>query len=106
MNNTTGLQALGVSKIFQTPTGELRAVDDVSISIPKGQFVSIIGPSGCGKSTLLRMFADLEHPTAGELSVNGMSADQARQQRQYAFVFQAPTLLPWKNVLKNVALPL
>lgn len=106
MNNTTGLQANGVTKVFQTPTGELRALDDVSISIPAGQFVSIIGPSGCGKSTLLRMFADLEHPTSGDLRVNGMSAEQARTQRQYAFVFQAPTLLPWKNVLRNVSLPL
>jgi len=106
VNQTSGLEAINVSKIFNTPTGELRAVDDVSISIPKGQFVSIIGPSGCGKSTLLRMFANLEQPTSGQLNLNGMPAPQARQQRQYAFVFQAPTLLPWKNVLKNVALPL
>jgi NitT/TauT family transport system ATP-binding protein len=101
-----GLKAINVTKVFDTPTGELIAVDDVSIDIPRGQFVSIIGPSGCGKSTLLRMFADLEQPTAGELLVNGTSAAQARANRQYAFVFQAPTLLPWKNVLKNVALPL
>ena len=106
MNTTTGLQALGVTKIFNTPTGELRAVDNVSITIPQGQFVSIIGPSGCGKSTLLRMFANLELPTSGELNVNGLPAVEARQKRQYAFVFQSPTLLPWKNVLRNVALPL
>ena len=106
VNETIGLRATGVTKIFSTPTGDLRAVDDVSIDVPRGQFVSIIGPSGCGKSTLLRMFADLERPTAGELLVNGTSAAEARLERQYAFVFQAPTLLPWKNVLKNVALPL
>jgi NitT/TauT family transport system ATP-binding protein len=106
VNEAAGLQASGVTKVFSTPTGELLAVDDVSIVVPRGQFVSIIGPSGCGKSTLLRMFADLEQPTTGELSVNGQSSAEARAKRQYAFVFQAPTLLPWKNVLKNVALPL
>jgi NitT/TauT family transport system ATP-binding protein len=106
MSNQLGLEATGVSKIFDTPTGSLLAVDNVSLKVPAGEFVSVIGPSGCGKSTLLRMFADLDSATSGELSVADMPSKDARLQRKYAFVFQAPTLLPWKSVLKNVALPL
>jgi len=104
--NGHGLRAVGVSKVFSTPTGDLLAVDNVSVEVPTGEFISIIGPSGCGKSTLLRMFADLDTPSAGELFVHDVPAPQARAKREYAMVFQAPTLLPWKNVIKNVALPL
>ena len=75
-------------------------------TIGKGEFVSFIGPSGCGKTTFLRVIADLEKPTAGTISVNGMTPEQAREQRAYGYVFQAPALFPWRTIERNVALPL
>ena len=82
------------------------ALSDVNLDIGKGDFVSFIGPSGCGKTTFLRVIADLERPTAGAISVNGMSPEQARVKRAYGYVFQAPALYPWRTIEKNVALPL
>ena len=75
-------------------------------TIGKGEFVSFIGPSGCGKTTFLRVIADLEKPTAGTIFVNGMTPEQAREQRAYGYVFQAPALFPWRTIERNVALPL
>jgi NitT/TauT family transport system ATP-binding protein len=91
---------------FQTNDGPVQALSNVDLTIGKGEFVSFIGPSGCGKTTLLRVIADLEKPTAGTISVNGMSAEQARQARAYGYVFQAAALFPWRTIEKNVALPL
>jgi len=79
---------------------------DVSLDIQKGEFVSFIGPSGCGKTTFLRVMADLEQPTAGTISINGMTPAEARKKRAYGYVFQAPALFPWRTIEKNVALPL
>ncbi|TIO68243.1 MAG: ABC transporter ATP-binding protein, partial [Mesorhizobium sp.] len=64
------------------------------------------GPSGCGKTTLLRVIADLEKPTSGTISVNGISPEQAREKRAYGYVFQAAALFPWRTIERNVALPL
>jgi NitT/TauT family transport system ATP-binding protein len=91
---------------FQTGDGPVRALSDVSLTIEKGEFVSFIGPSGCGKTTFLRVIADLEKPTSGKISVNGMSPEQARRNRAYGYVFQAAALYPWRTIEKNIALPL
>src|SRR5690606_2857306 len=77
-----------------------------SLSIGPGEFVSLIGPSGCGKTTLLRLIADLATPTGGELQVMGKPPRQARLDRDYGYVFQAPALLEWRSVLGNVLVPL
>lgn len=82
------------------------ALSDVSLDIHQGEFISLIGPSGCGKTTLLRLIADLLQPTSGTLTVRGKPAAQARQNREYGFVPQAATLYDWRNVIKNVELPL
>jgi NitT/TauT family transport system ATP-binding protein len=78
----------------------------VNLTVEDGDFVSFIGPSGCGKTTLLRVIADLEQATSGVITVNGMSPQEARLKRAYGYVFQAPGLLPWRSVERNVALPL
>lgn len=100
------VEARGVSLTFQTADGPVHALKDVTLTIGKGDFVSFIGPSGCGKTTFLRAMASLEQPTAGRLSVNGMTPDEARRRRAYGYVFQAPGLYPWRTVSGNIALPL
>ena len=82
------------------------ALSDVDLTIGQGDFVSLIGPSGCGKTTLLRAIADLVQPSSGLLRVNGMTPGAARLARAYGYVFQAPALLPWRTVARNIMLPL
>jgi NitT/TauT family transport system ATP-binding protein len=102
----TVVEVAQVNKLFgDAGTGTL-ALQDISLSIAQGEFVSVVGPSGCGKSTLLRIVADLIAPSSGSVRVMGKTAHQARLDRDYGFVFQAPTLLEWRTVLKNVELPL
>ncbi len=98
--------ANGLSLTFGSGAERTPALEDINLSIGQGEFVSLIGPSGCGKTTLLRAIADLERPTGGTLLVNGMSPELARRERAYGYVFQAPALYPWRNVERNVMLPL
>ncbi|MBP9950403.1 MAG: ABC transporter ATP-binding protein [Cypionkella sp.] len=100
------IKAQNLELVFQTNDGPVHALKDVSLTIGKGEFVSFIGPSGCGKTTFLRCMAALESPTGGTLTVNGMSADQARLQRAYGYVFQAAGLYPWRTIAGNIKLPL
>ena len=95
-----------LSLTFETADGKVDALSNVSLQIAEGEFVSFIGPSGCGKTTLLRVIADLQQPTAGSLLVNGISAEQARLDRRYGYVFQAPALFPWRTIEQNLKLPL
>ena len=95
-----------VSMVFHGRGEPVIALERVSLGIQAGRFVSLIGPSGCGKSTLLRLVADVVQPTAGTVMVGGQTPRQARLARAFGFVFQAPTLLPWRNVRQNIALPL
>ncbi len=100
------ITARDLSLSFQTADGVVEALSNVSLSIDRGEFVSLIGPSGCGKTTFLRVVAALEEPTSGTIAVNGMSPDEARRARAYGYVFQAAGLYPWRTVAANVRLPL
>ena len=100
------IEISGLSLSFDTADGPVQALSDVSLRVARGEFVSFIGPSGCGKTTLLRAVADLENPTSGSIRVNGMSPREARANRAYGYVFQAPALYPWRSVARNIALPL
>jgi len=106
MPQRLAVDVCNVSLTFETGDGKVDALSNVSLQIADGEFVSFIGPSGCGKTTMLRVIADLQQPTAGTLLVNGMSAEQARLERRYGYVFQAPALFPWRTIEKNLKLPL
>ena len=96
----------GVGKTFKGRNADTTALTAIDLAIDEGEFVSLLGPSGCGKSTLLRIIGDLTPPTSGEVTVNGKAPEQARRDRDYGMVFQQATLLDWRKVLKNIALPL
>jgi NitT/TauT family transport system ATP-binding protein len=106
MSGAPVIEAKGLGLTFETNDGQVEALRDVSLSIGRGDFVSFIGPSGCGKTTFLRIAADLETPTAGTITVNGMSPAEARKARAYGYVFQAAGLFPWRTIGGNVRLPL
>jgi iron(III) transport system ATP-binding protein len=84
--------------------GEVAAVDDVSINIEKGQFVTLLGPSGCGKTTTLRLIAGFEFPTSGRILLDGARLDDVPpNRRDMAMVFQSYAIFPHLNVFENIA---
>ncbi len=100
------ISASDLNLVFETGDGQVQALKDITLDIGKGEFVSFIGPSGCGKTTFLRVVADLEKPTSGSITVNGMTPEAARKSRAYGYVFQAAGLYPWRTIAGNVRLPL
>ena len=105
-SSSTVIKAEKLNLDFETNDGVVHALRDLDLEIEAGEFVSFIGPSGCGKTTFLRVIADLETPTAGSIAVNGQTPDQARLARAYGYVFQAPALLSWRTINRNISLPL
>jgi len=102
--NTAVLDIRSVSKAF----GGRRPVDalqDVSIAVGQGEFISIVGPSGCGKSTLFNLVAGIESASSGTIAVNGRS-DAEERRKQTGYMFQKDLLFPWRSVLDNAALGL
>src|SRR5919109_3750607 len=93
-----------VSKVFGRGSSAVRALDQVSLEVPPGEFTCLIGASGCGKSTLLSIGAGLEQPTSGEVSVKG--AGEVGGGGRVAFMFQEPALFPWLTAAGNVELAL
>ena len=105
-SSITAISAQSLTLDFETEDGVVHALKDLNLEIKTGEFVSFIGPSGCGKTSFLRVIADLEKPTGGSVSVNGQSPEQARLARAYGYVFQAPALLSWRTIARNISLPL
>jgi NitT/TauT family transport system ATP-binding protein len=97
------ISAKGVAVDFVHNGRRQRVLKDIDLAVPKGSFVSLIGPSGCGKSTLLKVLAGLITPSEGEVSVAGMSPQNAVKARMIGLAFQDATLLPWKNAIENAA---
>ena len=102
-----------VSKIYRLGEEEIRALDDVSLDIEAGEFISIIGPSGSGKSTLMHILGCLDSPTHGTIKLDGIMIEKAASRqlaairnRKIGFVFQFFNLLPKLNVVQNVELPM
>ena len=106
VNDVSVISSNNLDLTFQTNDGPVHALKGVSLDIEKGEFVSFIGPSGCGKTTFLRVMADLEKPTGGNITVNGVSPEEARRARAYGYVFQAAGLYPWRTIGGNIGLPL
>ncbi|MBQ7182040.1 MAG: ABC transporter ATP-binding protein [Bacteroidaceae bacterium] len=107
------IELKGVGRVFRTSEVETIALENVNISIGKGEFVAIMGPSGCGKSTLLNIMGLLDRPTEGEVILNGTPTGSLSDRRAAAFrnstvgfVFQSFHLIPSLNVLQNVEMPL
>jgi NitT/TauT family transport system ATP-binding protein len=96
----------GVEMVYSGGPRRLRALDRIDLTIERGEFVSIIGPSGCGKSTLLRIVGGLQEATTGRVLIDGRPPRDLQREKQLGFAFQDPSLLPWRNVLDNVRLPL
>src|SRR5688572_33174825 len=93
------MAVVGASKFYQTRTGAVHALDDVSIEVREGEFLCIIGPSGCGKTTLLWSMAGLHDLTAGEIRLDGQTITGPHPEN--AMIFQDANLRPWPTLEQN-----
>ncbi len=107
------LETQELKKYYGTGETQVRALDDVSFSVEKGEFVAIVGSSGSGKSTLLHMLGGLDRPTAGKVFVDGKELSTLKEEeltifrrRKIGFVFQSYNLVPVLNVYENIVLPI
>jgi NitT/TauT family transport system ATP-binding protein len=85
-------------------SSERTALQDVDLEVGAHEFVSLLGPSGCGKTTLLKIIGGLIGASEGSVSIDGGTVPEALHERRFGFVFQDPTLLPWRTVLGNATL--
>jgi putative ABC transport system ATP-binding protein len=107
------IEVTHLSKVYKTEMVETTALDDISFTIQKGEFVAIMGPSGSGKSTLMHILGALDRPTSGTYILDGENVEKLSddaladiRNRKIGFVFQAFNLLPRTTTLKNVMLPM
>lgn len=102
MSNEIQISAKNVVRVYEGEDGEgVRALDDLTMDVKKGEIVSLIGPSGCGKSTFLRLVAGLDKPQGGVILNDG--EEIASVNKNCGFVFQEANLFPWLSVYKNIA---
>ena len=106
------INVVSLKKIYLNGNVEVRALNNINLSIEKGEFITIIGPSGSGKSTLLNMLGGLDYPTEGIVSVNGKNLAEMDNEelavfrrRNIGFVFQNYNLIPSLNIYENIVLP-
>lgn len=93
-----------ITQVFDKRGDQLTALSEITMTVGRGEFVSLVGPSGCGKSTLLKIVAGLLPPTAGRVYLEGERITEPRA--EIGFMFQTSTLFPWRNVIRNISLPL
>ena len=106
MEKLSHISIKNLTHIYQSSRQKLTALKDINLEIQKGVFVSIVGPSGAGKTTLLKAIGGLLKPTSGTIMIDQISPLHAREKKSIGFVFQDPSLLPWKTVEDNLKLPL
>jgi putative ABC transport system ATP-binding protein len=102
-----------IKKVYTTKKIEYVAIQDISISVSRGEFVSVLGPSGSGKTTLMNLIGTLDRPTKGRILLDGVDVSSLNdnqlaviRNRKIGFIFQSYNLVPYLNVLQNVVLPL
>ena len=100
------IQVSGLTHVFSVGQRSLPALTNVNLEVERGAFISVVGPSGGGKTTLLKAIGGLLEPTSGTIMVDGVSPPEAQRRKALGFVFQDPSLLPWRTVLQNIELPL
>jgi NitT/TauT family transport system ATP-binding protein len=104
LNSSALVSLQSVSMAYGRGEGAVRAIEDVTLDIAKGEFIAVVGPSGCGKSSLMKLISGLHPPAAGNLSVEGRPVTGPL--KSVGMAFQAANLLPWRSALENVLLPL
>jgi NitT/TauT family transport system ATP-binding protein len=101
----TGFTLTDLTKVYSAKKRSVLALDNISLSVPRGSFTALLGPSGCGKSTILRIVADLEDYSAGRVTIHGESPAAIRKAHRVGLALQDPSLLPWRSVRDNIRLP-
>ena len=102
MNALVSLQS--VSMVYGRGADAVRAIEDVTLDIAKGEFIAVVGPSGCGKSSLMKLISGLHLPSEGRLTIEGRPVTGPL--KSVGMAFQNSNLLPWRNAINNVLLPL
>jgi putative ABC transport system ATP-binding protein len=112
INETEVIKITNIDKVYKMGSSSFKALDDVSLSISKGEYVAIVGPSGAGKSTLMNIIGCLDTPTSGEYIIDGLNTKCSDNKlaeirnKKIGFIFQNYNLLPKLNIIENVELPL
>ncbi len=112
MNSVPVIQLENITKLYHRGNETVRAVDNATLSVSKGEYCAVVGPSGSGKTTLMNLMGCLDRPTSGRLAINGRQVEAASESRltrmrqsSIGFVFQQFFLIPTLTVLENVRLP-
>ena len=106
MDSAPHIEVRGVTHVFDSERRPLTALAGIDLDVRRGEFLSIVGPSGGGKTTLLKAIGGLLEPASGTVLIDGKPPAESQRNKSIGFVFQDPTLLPWRTVAGNIRLPL